>query len=123
MLKKKPAEAEVLVFYVSKALKDVEVHYSDIKKLIVALVISAKCLRLYFLAHTIHAYTNKPLWQVFQKLETSGRLIKGTIELGEFDIHFRPIQAEKGQAIANFISQFTEPVLSTTFEPTIKLAP
>lgn len=31
------------------------------------------------------------------------------IELGEFDIHYKPRPATKGQAVADFISKFTEP--------------
>ncbi|CAL2260015.1 unnamed protein product [Prunus armeniaca] len=46
---------------------------------------------------------------VHYKPETSGRLVKWAIELGEFDIHYKPRQAAKGQAVADFISEFTEP--------------
>ena len=42
-----------------------------------------------------------------QKLEISGRLVKWAIELGEFDIHYRPRTAIKGQAAADFISELT----------------
>ncbi|XP_008231833.1 PREDICTED: uncharacterized protein LOC103331001 [Prunus mume] len=76
----------------------------------------------YFQAHTIHVLTNQPLRQVLQKPETSGRLVKWAIELGEFDIHYKPRPATKGQAVADFISEFTEPhaVASPqiTMEPT-----
>ncbi|CAL9001014.1 unnamed protein product, partial [Prunus brigantina] len=62
------------VHYVSKALQDAEARYSDIEKLAFALVVSARRLRPYFQAHTIHVLTNHPLRQVLQKPETSGRL-------------------------------------------------
>ncbi|KAM5579269.1 hypothetical protein ABKV19_009186, partial [Rosa sericea] len=39
------------------------------------------------------------------KPETSGRLIKWAIELGEFDIKYQPRTAIKGQAAADFISE------------------
>ncbi|KAI5316973.1 hypothetical protein L3X38_036680 [Prunus dulcis] len=68
------------VYYVSKALQDTEVRYPDIEKL---------------------AFTLKP--------ETSGRLVKWAIELGEFDIHYKPRPATKGQVVADFISEFTKP--------------
>ncbi|KAL5581043.1 hypothetical protein UlMin_013485 [Ulmus minor] len=48
-----------------------------------------------------------PLKQVFQKPEASGRLAKWSIELGEFDIQFKPWIAIKGQALADFIAEFT----------------
>ncbi|CAL8148654.1 unnamed protein product [Prunus armeniaca] len=101
--------AEHLVHYVSKTLQDVKVRYSDIEKLAFALVVSARRLRQYFQAHTIHVLTNQPLRQVLQKPKTSSRLVKWVIELGEFDIHYKPRPATKGQTIADFISEFTEP--------------
>ncbi|CAL9006576.1 unnamed protein product [Prunus brigantina] len=101
--------AEHPVHYVSKALQDAEARYPDIEKLAFALVVSARRLRPYFEAHTIHILTNHPLRQVLQKPETSGRLVKWAIELGEFDIHYKPRPATKGQAVADFISEFTEP--------------
>ncbi|VVA40725.1 PREDICTED: rve domain-containing, partial [Prunus dulcis] len=83
-----------------------------IKKLAFALVVSARRHRPYFQAHTIHVLTNQPLRQVLQKPETSGRLVKWAIELGEFDIHYKPRPAIRGQAVADFLSEFTEPQAS-----------
>ncbi|CAL8175003.1 unnamed protein product [Prunus armeniaca] len=40
-------------------------------------------------------------------------LVKWAIELGEFDIHYKPCPNTKGQAVADFISEFTEPQAST----------
>ncbi|XP_004297908.1 PREDICTED: uncharacterized protein LOC101304089 [Fragaria vesca subsp. vesca] len=42
-----------------------------------------------------------------KKPEISGRLVKWAIELGEFDIHYRPRVAIKGQTAADFISELT----------------
>ncbi|CAL9026172.1 unnamed protein product, partial [Prunus brigantina] len=95
--------AEHPVHYVSKGLQDAEVRYPDIEKLAFALVVSARRLRPYFQAHSIHVLTNQPLRQVLHKPETSGRLVKWAIELGEFDIHYKPRPATKGQAVADFI--------------------
>ncbi|CAL8168085.1 unnamed protein product [Prunus armeniaca] len=89
--------AEHPVHYVSKALQDAEVRYSDIEKLAFALVVSARRLRPYFQAYTIHVLINQPLREVLQKPETFGRLIKWAIELAEFDIHYKPRPATKGQ--------------------------
>ncbi|VVA40103.1 PREDICTED: rve domain-containing, partial [Prunus dulcis] len=83
-----------------------------IEKLAFSLVVSARSLRPYFQAHTIHVLTNQPLRQVLQKPETSGRLVKWAIELGEFDIHYKPRPAMRGQAVADFLSEFTEPQAS-----------
>ncbi|XP_034218821.1 uncharacterized protein LOC117630185 [Prunus dulcis] len=45
-----------------------------------------------------------------------GRLIKWAIELGEFDIQFVPRPAEKGQAVADFISELTPATVQPTSE-------
>ncbi|CAL8166833.1 unnamed protein product [Prunus armeniaca] len=113
--------AEHPIHYVSKGLQDAEARYPDIKKLAFALVVSVRRLRPYFQAHTIHVLTNQLLRQVLQKPETSGRLVKWAIELGEFDIHYKPRQATKGQAVDDFIYEFTEP--HTLASPHIAIKP
>ncbi|KAM2479646.1 hypothetical protein TB2_003286 [Malus domestica] len=49
------------VYYASKALQDAETRYSNIEKLALELVISARKLRPYFQAHSIIVLTNHPL--------------------------------------------------------------
>ncbi|KAM1807678.1 hypothetical protein ACFX11_030653 [Malus domestica] len=48
--------------------------------------------------------------EILQSLDTSWRIIIWAIALSEFDISYQPKPAEKGQAMANFISDFTYPV-------------
>ncbi|CAL9017764.1 unnamed protein product [Prunus brigantina] len=117
VLIRKPEKAELPIFYVSKALQSAELRYPPLEQLALALVTSARRLRPYFQAHQITVLTNQPLRQVLQKPETSGRLVKWAIELGEFDIQFNPRPAEKGQAVADFISELTPPALAEPFIP------
>ncbi|KAL5575739.1 hypothetical protein UlMin_017438 [Ulmus minor] len=95
------------IYYTSKSLLDAETRYPEVEKLALALMIAARKLRPYFQAHTIIVPTKFPLKQILQKPETSGRLAKWSIELGEFDILFKPRTAIKGQALADFIAEFT----------------
>ncbi|KAI5350765.1 hypothetical protein L3X38_003656 [Prunus dulcis] len=81
-------KAKLPIFYVSKALQSVELRYPPIEQLALAL-----------------------------KPETSGRLVKWAIELGEFDIQVRPRPAQKGQAIADFISELTSSVIPEPTNP------
>ncbi|KAM1813782.1 hypothetical protein ACFX11_027533 [Malus domestica] len=67
----------------------------------------ARKLRPYFQAHSIIVLTNHRLRQILQSPDTSGRMIKWAIALGEFDISYQPKPAEKGQAVADFIADFT----------------
>ena len=98
------------LYYASKALQDTETRYSNIEKLALALVMSAWKLHPYFQAHSIIVLTNHPLRQILQSPDTLGRMIKWVITLGEFDISYHPKLAEKGQAVADFIAEFTYPV-------------
>ncbi|KAK0608328.1 hypothetical protein LWI29_029020 [Acer saccharum] len=43
------------------------------------------------------------------KPEVSGRLTKWAIELSEFDVEYLPRTAIKAQAVADFVTEFTEP--------------
>ncbi|CAL2247795.1 unnamed protein product [Prunus armeniaca] len=124
VLIRKLEKAELPIFYVSKALQSAELRYPPLEQLALALVVSARRLCPYFQAHGITVLTNQPLRQVHQKPETSGRLVKWAIELGEFDIQFKPRPAEKGQAVADFIFELTPPALSEPSSPSaIPLAP
>ena len=53
--------------------------------------------------------TDYPLRQVLQKPDASSRLLKWVIELSQFDIEFLLRPAIKGQALVDFITEFTTP--------------
>jgi ribonuclease HI len=95
------------VYFVSKALHGAEERYPQIEKLAFALVMASRKLRPYFQAHTIRVLTEYPLRKVMQKLDLSGRLANWAIELGQFDLEFVPRNAIKGQALADFLAEFT----------------
>ena len=99
------------IYYVSKALQDVETRYPEIEKLalVLALVVAARKLRPYFQAHVVLVPTSHLIRPVLQNLEVPGRLTKWAIELGKFNIKFMLRTAIKGQAIANFMAEFTYP--------------
>ncbi|KAL0449440.1 UNVERIFIED_CONTAM: hypothetical protein Slati_1500400 [Sesamum latifolium] len=73
-----------------------------------ALVVTARRLRPYFLSHPIGVKTNTPLKQTLGKPDTSGRLVKCAVELSEYDISYLPRTIIKAQALADFISKITE---------------
>jgi hypothetical protein len=77
------------------------------EKLALALVIAARKLRPYFQSHKIIVLTNRPLLKAMNKPDAAGRLIQWAVELSEFDIEYRPRQAIKAQALADFIAKFT----------------
>ena len=96
-----------LVYYMSKRLLDVETRYPELEKLALTFMVASRKLRPYFHTHPIEDLTNYPLHQVLQKPEALGRLLKWAIELGQFEVNFPPRIAIKGQALADFIAEFT----------------
>ncbi|XP_028053007.1 uncharacterized protein LOC114257443 [Camellia sinensis] len=67
----------------------------------------------YFHAHTIVVLTEFPLKVLFEKADFNGRILKWAVELGQYDIKFRPRTAIKAQALADFVVEFapgTHPV-------------
>ncbi|XP_022897720.1 uncharacterized protein LOC111411417 [Olea europaea var. sylvestris] len=95
------------IYYVSKVLQDWETRYTLAEQLALALVITARKLRQYFQSHPIVVLTNQPVRHILQKPDISGRLMKWVIELGEFDIEFKPRPSIKAQALADFIAELT----------------
>ncbi len=77
------------------------------EKTIFALVISARRLRPYFQAHTVAILTDQPVKQILQQSDHAGRIAKWAVELGEFDLEYRPRPAIKAQALADFIVECT----------------
>ncbi|KAL2227669.1 UNVERIFIED_CONTAM: Retrovirus-related Pol polyprotein from transposon [Sesamum indicum] len=95
------------VYYVSKMLQGAELRYSEMEKLALALVVTARKLRPYFQSHKIVVLTNHPLKHVMSRPEASGRLIKWAVELGQHDIEYQPRTAQKAQVLADFITELS----------------
>ncbi|GKV37979.1 hypothetical protein SLEP1_g45937 [Rubroshorea leprosula] len=91
------------ICYVSKVLQGAEQNYPLAEKAAFALVYTARKLRAYFQSHQIVVYTDLPLRKILQKLELSGRLIRWSVELSEYDLKFQPCTTIKGQAVADFL--------------------
>ncbi|KAK2997729.1 hypothetical protein RJ639_025983 [Escallonia herrerae] len=109
VLVKEGDEVQKPIYYVSKVLQNVETRYPKIDKIALALITLARRLRPYFQSHSIIILTDQPLRKVLLSPEASGRLINGSIELGEFDIQYKPRTIIKAQALVDFIVECTLP--------------
>ena len=69
------------------------------ERLTFALVTAAHKLKPYFQTHTVIVLTDKTLRQAMSNSETTERVALWAIELSEFDIHYRPHTAIKGQVV------------------------
>ena len=78
------------------------------EKLAFALITVARKLKLYFQAHTIIVLTDRPLRRVMSSSEAAGRMALWAVELSEFDKQYCLQIAIKGQAVADFIAEFTQ---------------
>ncbi|GKB40755.1 reverse transcriptase domain-containing protein [Tanacetum coccineum] len=91
------------VYFVRRALQAPELNYTQIEKLVLALVCAAKRLRRYFQAHPIVVITDQPIKQVISHPDMAGRLHKWSFMLGEHNITYRPRTSVKGQILADFL--------------------
>lgn len=74
----------------SKSLLDAKTRYTQLEKLVLALVIAARKLWPYFQCHPITLFTTYLLKSILYKHELSGWLTKWTVALSEYDITFQP---------------------------------
>ena len=79
------------------------------EKIAFALLVASRKLRPYFQAHSIVIMIDQPIRKRMNKIDAAGRLIQWAIELGQFDIEYRPRAAVKAQVLADFIKEFTYP--------------
>lgn len=107
ILVKEEGAAQMLIYYTSRALQGTEARYPRMEMLVFALVIAARRLWSYFQAHPIKFLIENPLRKILQNPKNSRRLVNWSIKLNEFGIDYLPRGALKGQALANFITEFT----------------
>nr|XP_009411185.1 PREDICTED: uncharacterized protein LOC103992979 [Musa acuminata subsp. malaccensis] len=108
VLTKEVSGEQLPVYYVSHVLNGLEERYLPLVKLALVLVLAPRKLRPYFQAHMIEVIIDQPLRQVLSKFDVAGRLLKWSVELGEFDIHYVPRTAIKTQSVADFIAELAD---------------
>ncbi|GJS24959.1 reverse transcriptase domain-containing protein [Tanacetum coccineum] len=94
-----PREKETLYAYLAVSTE---------AKLALSLIHITRRLRRYFEAHPVEVITDQPIKNILSNTETSGKLVKYTVELGAYNTTFIPRNAVKGQVLADFLSEAPE---------------
>jgi hypothetical protein len=89
------------MYYVSEVLADAKTRYTQPQKLLYVLLITLRKLRHYFQAHKIVVPSSFPLGEIIRNHDANDRIVKWSVELGEFEIEFCPMQAIKSQILAD----------------------
>ena len=77
-----------LVYFVSKSLQEVEIHYLPLEKAILAIVHATRKFPHYFQAHTVMVLTQLPLQSLLRRSDYTRRIAKWGTILGAFDIKY-----------------------------------
>jgi hypothetical protein len=92
-----------MVYFISEVLHEAKTRYLEVHKLVYAVLITSRKLRLYFQAHRISVVTSYPLRAILHNPNTTGNITKWAAELAEFELDFVPRHAVKSQVLADFI--------------------
>jgi len=91
----------------SKILQGTEVRYQALEKAALAVVFLVRRLRHYFQSFTVVVMTDLPICKVLQKPDVAGRMVRGAVELSEFDIQYKPRGPIKGQVCTDFVVELS----------------
>jgi hypothetical protein len=93
---------------VREVLADAKARYTQPQKLLYVLLITSRKLRHYFQAHKIVVPSSFPLGDIIRNRDANSRIVKWSVELGEFQIEFFSRQAIKSQILVDFVSEWIE---------------
>ena len=92
-------------------------RYSYIEKFALALLSAAQKLKAYFQCHKIIVITFYPLRAALYSPDIARRMMKWTVELGEYNLEYQPRMAIKSQVLADFVAEFIGAAQGLDFEP------
>jgi hypothetical protein len=96
------------VYFVSEVLSDSKTCYSQMQKLVYAILMTKHKLQHYFDAQTITVVSKYPLGEVIQNPEDEGRIAKWALKLTGLNITYAPRSAIKSQVLTDFVAEWTE---------------
>jgi hypothetical protein len=98
---------QVPVYFVSEVLSASKKNYTELGKVLYAILMASRKLRHYFQAYHIIVPSSQPLKDIMRNREAIGRVGKWAAELNEFTIDFVHRSSIQSQALADFIADWT----------------
>ncbi|XP_072146368.1 uncharacterized protein [Setaria viridis] len=89
-------------------LSDSKIIYTEVQKLLHAILITSRKLPHYCQAHKIRVVSVYPISEILHNRDVHSRVVKWSVELKEFDIDFCPHHVIKSQIQANFVAEVTK---------------
>jgi hypothetical protein len=95
------------IYFVSKVLSLSKKNYTELEKVLYAVLMASRKLRHYFQAYHIIVPSSQPLKDVMRNREAIRRIGKWAAELNEFSIDYVHKSSIQSQALADFIADWT----------------
>jgi ribonuclease HI len=95
------------VYFVSEVLSLSKTNYTELEKVLYAVLMASRKLQHYFQAYHIIVPSSQPLKDIMRNREATGRIGKWAAELNEFSIDYVHRSSIQSQALADFIADWT----------------
>jgi ribonuclease HI len=95
------------VYFVYEVLSLSKKNYTELEKVLYAVLMASKKLRHYFQAYRIIVPSSQPLKDIMRNIEATGRIGKWAAELNEFTTDYVHRSSIQSQALADFIADWT----------------
>jgi ribonuclease HI len=95
------------VYFVSEVLSLSKKNYTELEKMLYAVLMASRKLRHYFQAYHIIVPSSQPLKDIMRNKEATWRIWKWVAELNEFTIDYVHRSSIQSQALADFIADWT----------------
>jgi hypothetical protein len=105
--KDEQTKKQVSIYFISKVLSPLKRNYTELKKVLYAILMASRKLRYYFQSYHIIVPSFQPLKDIIRNREATGRVGKWVVELNEFTIDFVHRSSIQSQALADFVIDWT----------------
>jgi ribonuclease HI len=95
------------VYFVSDVLSLSKKNYTELEKVLYAVLMASRKLRHYFQAYHIIVPSSQPLKDIMRNREATGRIGKWVAKLNEFSIDYEHRSSIQSQALTDFIADWT----------------